>query len=389
MTTPDQPDDLDRLIADNMRDPNFARAFLAGEWRERRAAYERGVAEGEAERVRLKLLLDTATYALEQAEQFARGLQDGTLPGYVEQLDAARAEGRRQATEGWLVDLVRAAAQLAEETACNGDHDGNDGCDACTWDRLYQAVPQPVKAAVERASRPVGPWEPACTCPPPTAGVVDVNRGHLLRCPRLRRLAAGEQAQAGAVEASDEAHCHRCHGPNTPWSAPSPLWNEVMRGGSINGDEIFDGIVCPTCFAIMAEERGIAQFWRLTAQRVHVELETVTPSGRTWDEQAFRWRDAEQPENPNSAAWRLRELGYPHGKACTCDDCPARDEAEAAQTQGVPQRLHCAHWLEGDGSCCRCGEPNWCPAEAATAAAEARFEQRKRCASAEQDGDGR
>jgi hypothetical protein len=22
---------------------------------------------------------------------------------------------------------------------------------------------------------------------------------------------------------------------------------------------------------------------------------------------------------------------------------------------------HCEHWRDGDGSCCRCGEPNWCP----------------------------
>lgn len=102
---------------------------------------------------------------------------------------------------------------------------------------------------------------------------------------------APDVARQSAIEAGDESVCHRCHGPNTPWSAPSPLWNEVMRGGSINGNEIFDGIVCPTCFAVMAEQRGIGQFWRLTAQRVHVELETVTPSGRTWDAAAFRWQD--------------------------------------------------------------------------------------------------
>lgn len=54
---------------------------------------------------------------------------------------------------------------------------------------------------------------------------------------------------------------------------------------------------------------------------------------------------------------------------------------------GTPTgRVHCEHWLEGDGSCCRCGEPNWCPDEGATAAAEKRFEQRKYCARAERDG---
>lgn len=89
-----------------------------------------------------------------------------------------------------------------------------------------------------------------------------------------------------------EDHCHRCGGPNIPWSAPSPLWNAVMRGGSINGDELHDGIVCPTCFAILAEQRGIAHaLWRFSADRVSVELELVTPSGRVWDEQSWMWRE--------------------------------------------------------------------------------------------------
>jgi len=87
---------------------------------------------------------------------------------------------------------------------------------------------------------------------------------------------------------ADESTCQRCGGPNRVWYAPSPLWNEVMRGGSINGDEEY-GIVCPTCFMVLAEERGIAGCWRLDARDVHVELETVTPSGRRWDVEADRW----------------------------------------------------------------------------------------------------
>jgi len=86
-----------------------------------------------------------------------------------------------------------------------------------------------------------------------------------------------------------ERHCGRCGGPNISWSAPSPLWNQVMRGGDIGGTERFDGIVCPTCFAILAEEAGVAELWRLYAERVHVPLETVTPSGRVWDEATWLW----------------------------------------------------------------------------------------------------
>jgi len=88
-------------------------------------------------------------------------------------------------------------------------------------------------------------------------------------------------------------YCRRCGGPNVVWSAPSPLWNQVMRGGSINGNEMYEGIVCPTCFALLAEAAGLAEFWQFSAQRVHVELETVTPSGRVWDEQTWLWRLAD------------------------------------------------------------------------------------------------
>lgn len=88
-----------------------------------------------------------------------------------------------------------------------------------------------------------------------------------------------------------ESSCARCAGPNVTWWAPSPLWNEVMRGGDINGSEEFSGIVCPTCFAVLAEERGIAEFWRLGAERVNVDLQTTTPSGRTWDAQTQLWQD--------------------------------------------------------------------------------------------------
>lgn len=73
------------------------------------------------------------------------------------------------------------------------------------------------------------------------------------------------------------------------WFAPSPLWNEIMRGGSINGTEEFSGIVCPTCFAVLAEEAGIAFHWRLDALDIRVGLELVTPSGRRWNPVAGIW----------------------------------------------------------------------------------------------------
>lgn len=88
-----------------------------------------------------------------------------------------------------------------------------------------------------------------------------------------------------------ESYCHRCGGPNFTWSAPSPLWNHVMRGGSIDGPWQWDEIICPVCFVQLAEAAGMASSWRLYAERVNVELETVTPSGRAWNPDTWLWGD--------------------------------------------------------------------------------------------------
>lgn len=86
-----------------------------------------------------------------------------------------------------------------------------------------------------------------------------------------------------------ESYCHRCLRRNIRWSAPSPLWNEVMRGGYVDGPELHDGIVCPLCFADLAEQAGIAELWTLQARRVHVELTNTTPDGRVWSDEEFLW----------------------------------------------------------------------------------------------------
>lgn len=99
-------------------------------------------------------------------------------------------------------------------------------------------------------------------------------------------------------EPLDAERCNRCGGRNIQWSAPSPLWNEVMRGGSINGIPLFNDCVCPICFVLLAEEQGIASRWRLHAERVAVPLETVTPTGRIWDEKTWLWRSAAAEERP-------------------------------------------------------------------------------------------
>lgn len=104
--------------------------------------------------------------------------------------------------------------------------------------------------------------------------------------------ALGDGDLTGVHHEHPETYCHRCAGPNLPWAAPSPLWNEVMRGDINNTDlDQWDGIVCPTCFMVLAEEAGIAEIWRLYAERVHRPLQTVTPSGRIWNEQTWRFEE--------------------------------------------------------------------------------------------------
>jgi hypothetical protein len=66
----------------------------------------------------------------------------------------------------------------------------------------------------------------------------------------------------------------------------------MRTNGSIVGEpEPYDGIVCPVCFAELAEQKSVARFWNLTADEVFVTLETTTPSGRTWDPVLNLWVD--------------------------------------------------------------------------------------------------
>jgi hypothetical protein len=62
-----------------------------------------------------------------------------------------------------------------------------------------------------------------------------------------------------------------------------------MRDSSPDTPERFGGIVCPVCFAQLAEQAGIARLWRLSAERVDTPLQTVLPDGRVWDEHRWLW----------------------------------------------------------------------------------------------------
>lgn len=84
-----------------------------------------------------------------------------------------------------------------------------------------------------------------------------------------------------------EGLCEICDREYRVWAAASPLWNAVVRGGSINGDEEFN-YLCSNCFMGLAEDRGIASLFQVRAAQ-SVPLETVTPTGRVWNDAGFRF----------------------------------------------------------------------------------------------------
>lgn len=122
------------------------------------------------------------------------------------------------------------------------------------------------------------------------------------------------QPQSLTIDEGGET-CARCGGNNPSWSAPSPLWNAVMRGGSINGDALYRDMVCIKCFMAIAEEKGLAHGWRLMATEVSAELETVTPSGRVWNERNWLWDDPAAASQDDDSKMLLYLLALIHGDA--------------------------------------------------------------------------
>lgn len=130
---------------------------------------------------------------------------------------------------------------------------------------------------------------------------LEIQRDRFGIAPQLLQILHNTAQEYGWLPNTDaaplehpEAQCHRCGRQFIGWVAPSPLWNAVMRGGSINGNEPFRGIICPSCFADLAQQAGIASGWRFHATEVSAELETVTPSGRVWNEKTWMF-EAPQP----------------------------------------------------------------------------------------------
>lgn len=94
----------------------------------------------------------------------------------------------------------------------------------------------------------------------------------------------------------NDERCNRCGGENVVWSAPSPLWNLVMRGNDINGDPKWGDLVCIRCFIVLAKVAGIHGRWQVSVDPEPDGLVKVTPSGRVWDDEKWLWVDAQPPE---------------------------------------------------------------------------------------------
>lgn len=84
-----------------------------------------------------------------------------------------------------------------------------------------------------------------------------------------------------------EATCERCGRPNAPtWHAPSPLWNAVLRDPATGADAF--GVLCPPCFAELAEAKGFRYYWHFGPHEDLTNLWT-NPDGRVWDGRECMW----------------------------------------------------------------------------------------------------
>lgn len=118
----------------------------------------------------------------------------------------------------------------------------------------------------------------------------------LARCPNCEQWSPCD-VRKRIESASDhpENVCNRCGGPNVSWCAPSPLWNYVMRGGTIDGDWQYGELICPMCFVALAQEKGIDVSWRVSpVAPIDLDLQTVLPDGREWNPKTWLWESRDQ-----------------------------------------------------------------------------------------------
>lgn len=69
----------------------------------------------------------------------------------VDEYLAEQRCGREHTDEAWLNPILVAITHLLENSACNHDHETNDGCDWHAWSALLDAVPRSVRVRAWKA----------------------------------------------------------------------------------------------------------------------------------------------------------------------------------------------------------------------------------------------
>lgn len=92
------------------------------------------------------------------------------------------------------------------------------------------------------------------------ATALDIRREVVEMEGRVQALEAGNPEQPQDDEPR-ELLCMKCGREYPTWWAESPLWNATMRRRTDGSDEY--PFVCPTCFVVLADERGVASMFEL------------------------------------------------------------------------------------------------------------------------------
>ncbi len=97
---------------------------------------------------------------------------------------------------------------------------------------------------------------------------------------------AKDSTFGNTITGASEFICDSCGGPNPiAWHAPSPLWNRVMR---VDGTDRV-GFCCPSCFIIVAQERGIDGAWHLSFDEADLDAMWTDMAGRRWNRETCLW----------------------------------------------------------------------------------------------------
>lgn len=74
-------------------------------------------------------------------------------------------------------------------------------------------------------------------------------------------VAARLLAEQAAEDRGGDGPCRDCGKRYPPWHTDNAIWNLVVGGPDATDDP--GGLLCPTCFLVLAETSGLRRVWRL------------------------------------------------------------------------------------------------------------------------------